>query len=381
MTSTRSILLHLIRIQGAIVCCFFVVGLSLGALPLYISKDLAASDTIVGLIIGSQFVASLFSRIFVGQLLAKVGVKRCVIVSLLGLALYGAILGATSFLSGSPINVLLMARLVQGLAVGVLTTGAILWAIHTLGESSTARVLSITGISIYGAVACGAPVGILLFNYVGLAGVAITVILLAIVSAFSLLSIGYTHTLNDKKAAGKTVFVKVALPGSILFLHGVGFVSIEAFISLYFSVSGWSSVTLALSLFGMSFVAVRLAVGHLLQGQRLARLVAVSLSAQTLGLVLLAFAPTQYTALLCVAVIGGSCSLTFPALGAIAAGRCTTHERGTAMGFYSGFQDASYAITAPVIGMAIHHYGYSAGFILAGICALVGLLLLSKMKR
>ena len=381
MTSTPSTLFNLIRIQGAIVCCFFVVGLSLGALPLFVSRDLDGSDTIVGLVIGSQFIASLCSRVFVGQLLARAGVKRCVIVSLLGLGLYGLVLGSTSFISNNTITVLVIARLVQGLAVGVLTTGAILWAIHTLGESSTARVLSITGISIYGAVACGAPIGILLFNYVGITGVALAIALLAVVSALALLSIHYTHLRSNKKTAGKTVFTKVALPGSILFLHGVGFVSIEAFISLYFSVSAWSSVTLALSLFGISFVVVRLAVGHLLQGQRLAKLVAVSLSAQTLGLILLAFAPTQYTALICVAIVGGSCSLTFPALGAIAAGRCASHERGTAMGFYSGFQDASYAITAPVIGMAIHHYGYSTGFILAGICALIGLLLLRKMQH
>ncbi|TGV07484.1 MFS transporter [Alcaligenaceae bacterium 429] len=381
MQSSRSTLLDLIRIQGAIVCCFFVVGLSLGALPLYISKDLAASDTIVGVVIGSQFIASLVSRIFVGQLLSTIGVRRCVMTSLIGLSLYGLILGTTNFMSSGTITILIVARLMQGLAVGVLTTGAIMWAIHKLGESSTARVLSMTGISIYGAVACGAPIGILLFTYVGLGGVALCIVILAIASALSLLSVENSQAPTNKKAAGKAVLAKVALPGSILFLHGVGFVSIEAFISLYFSVSGWSAVTLALSLFGISFVVVRLVVGHLLQGQHLARLVMMSLSVQAIGLVSLAFAPTQYLALLCVAVIGGSCSLTFPALGAIAAGRCAVHERGTAMGFYSGFQDASYAVTAPVIGMAIHQFGYSTGFILAGACALLGLLLLSKIHR
>lgn len=238
-----------------------------------------------------------------------------------------------------------------------------------------------TGISIYGSVACGAPAGILMFKYCGLPSVAILIVILPVLSAVALLRVTDTVRQSDQKTVGTRVFGKVLLPGCVLFLHGVGFVSIEAFVSLYFSLSGWSLVTLALSLFGISFVLVRISLGHLLQGQALARLAAVSLFFQALGLTLLAVAPNQYWALLFVAIIGGSCSLTFPALRAIATGRCTVHERGTAMSYYSGFQDASYALTAPVIGMVINARGYETGFFVAGICALFGLVLLRRVKH
>ncbi|SPU49743.1 putative transporter [Bordetella trematum] len=79
------------RIQFAVITCFFVVGLSLGALPLFISDELGASDSIVGMVIGAQFLASLGSRVFVGRLLRS-GARRCVAVSLGALALYGALL-------------------------------------------------------------------------------------------------------------------------------------------------------------------------------------------------------------------------------------------------------------------------------------------------
>ncbi|HEY9279253.1 MAG TPA: MFS transporter [Eoetvoesiella sp.] len=377
MLSPPSSRFDVARIQCAVIICFFLVGLSLGALPLFITKDLAAGDTIVGLVIGSQFLASLVSRIFVGRLL-KAGLRRCVLASLVGLMAYGFLLGLSPYNPDIAVPILILARVVQGAAVGTLATAAIMWAIDKLGESSTARVLSMTGISIYGAVACGAPAGILMFKYWGLPAVAILIVALPILSAVTLLRVSDTAPKTDQKTVGTRVFGNVLLPGSVLFLHGVGFVAIEAFVSLYFSQSGWSLVTLALSLFGISFVLVRISLGHLLQGQGLVRLTVVSLFFQALGLTLLAVAPNQYWALLFVAIIGGSCSLTFPALGAIATGRCGAHERGTAMGYYSGFQDASYALTGPVIGMVINARGYGTGFFAAGICALLGLLLLSR---
>ncbi|AFT71041.1 Major facilitator superfamily transporter [Alloalcanivorax dieselolei B5] len=368
------------RIQCAVIICFFLVGLSLGALPLFITKDLAADDTIVGLVIGSQFLASLLSRIFVGRLL-QAGLRRCVLASLVGLMSYGLLLGISPYNSELAVPTLIFARVVQGVAVGTLATAAIMWAIDKLGESSTARVLSMTGISIYGAVACGAPAGILIFQYLGLPAVAGLIIALPIIPVVTLLRVSDIAPKTEQKTIGTRVFGKVLLPGSVLFLHGVGFVSIEAFVSLYFSQSGWPLVTWALSLFGVSFVLIRVSLGHLLQGSGLVRLAAASLSFQALGLTLLAVAPNQYWALLSTAIIGGSCSLTFPALGAIATGCCSTHERGTAMGYYSGFQDASYALTGPAIGLAINARGYGTGFFAAGICALLGLVLLSRVKR
>lgn len=368
-----------VRIQFAVITCFFVVGLSLGALPLFISDELGASDSIVGMVIGAQFLASLGSRVFVGRLLRS-GARRCVAVSLGALALYGALLALGGQAFEGTVPLLVAARIVQGVAVGTLITAAIVWTIDKLGESSTARVLAMTGISIYGAVACGAPVGIVLFKLWGLAaagGVAVVVALLAL-AALATVTDEVRH--GEQKAAGGKVFGKVLVPGAVLFLHGVGFVSIEAFVSLYFAASGWSMVTVALSLFGLSFVAVRLSLGHLLQGNRLQRLAALSLACQALGLVLLALAPNQYWALLFVALVGGSCSLTFPALGTLAAGRCSPHERGTAMAFYAGFQDASYALTGPVIGLVIQAHGYGTGFFAAGLCALGGLVLLRRAR-
>ncbi|WP_027016061.1 MFS transporter [Comamonas composti] len=380
MSSPTPFNFNVARIQFAIITSFFIVGLSLGALPLFISDELAASDAIVGLVIGVQFLASLVSRFFVGRLL-RAGLRRCVLASLGALMLYGLLLGASRLALDAAVPVLILARIVQGVAVGTLTTAAIVWTIDQLGESSTPRVLGMTGISIYGAVACGAPAGILLFKAWGLPAAAAVVAALPLLAMAMLRNVADAAPQGDQPPAGGKVFGKVLLPGAVLFLHGVGFVSIEAFVSLYFLEAGWSMVTLALSLFGLAFVVVRLSLGHLLQGHRLVRLAALSLGFQALGLLLLALATNQYWALLCVALIGGSCSLTFPALGTIATGHCSPHERGTAMGYYSGFQDASYALTGPVIGMVINAQGYGAGFFVAGVCAFCGLALLLRARR
>ncbi|WP_338879738.1 MFS transporter [Achromobacter veterisilvae] len=381
MPSPSSPRFGLARIQCAVVICFFIVGLSLGGLPLFVTGTLGAGDTAVGIVIGSQFLASLASRMFVGRLLGAAGARRCTLLGLYGLSAYGLLLLAASAMPGAALPVLVAARIAQGLAVGILTTAAIIWAIDRLGEASTARVLSMTGISIYGAIACGAPAGILLFRHFGLPGVAGPVLALPAVALFLLLAVGDANRHDPKRSSAGSVFGKVLLPGAVLFLHAVGFVSVEAFVSLYFSASGWPLVTLALFFFGTAFVAVRLVFGHLLQGQRLAALAGASLLAQTAGLCLLAAAPNAYWALFSVALVGGSCSLTFPALGALAVARCASHERGTAMGYYSAFQDASYALTGPVAGALIGCKGYGAGFLAAGGCSLLALLLLLRARR
>lgn len=368
----------LARVQCAVVICFFIVGLSLGALPLFITENLRTGDTVVGVVIGSQFIASLASRVFVGRLLATKGARCSTLIGLSGLLAYGMLLLAVSSVSMAAIPILVLARIVQGIAVGALTTSAIMWAIDRQGEASTARVLSITGISIYGAIACGAPAGILLFRHLELHGVATVALILPLIAMLTLWGVCDSRQHHRAPAFGARVLRKVMLPGIVLFLHAVGFVSIEAFVSLYFSSSGWPLVTMALFLFGAAFVLVRLVFGQLLQGTRLNILAGASLAAQTVGLCLLAAASNQCWALVSVAIIGGSCSLTFPALGALAVARCASNERGTAMGYYSAFQDASYALTGPAVGALISARGYAGGFLVAAGCSLVGLLLLLR---
>ncbi|MDP1194456.1 MFS transporter, partial [Klebsiella pneumoniae] len=63
---------------------------------------------------------------------------------------------------------LLVGRLVLGSAESLVGSGAIGWGIGRVGAENTAKVISWNGIASYGALAVGAPLGVLLVRIFGL---------------------------------------------------------------------------------------------------------------------------------------------------------------------------------------------------------------------
>ena len=73
----------LLPIMGVVLVAFLVIGLALPVLPLHVHQGLGLSTFVVGLVTGSQFAASLISRVWSGQYSDNRGAKRSVIVGLL----------------------------------------------------------------------------------------------------------------------------------------------------------------------------------------------------------------------------------------------------------------------------------------------------------
>jgi hypothetical protein len=73
----------LLPIMGVVLVAFLVIGLALPVLPLHVHHDLGLSTFMVGLVTGSQFAASLLSRVWSGQYADSRGAKRAVVVGLL----------------------------------------------------------------------------------------------------------------------------------------------------------------------------------------------------------------------------------------------------------------------------------------------------------
>jgi hypothetical protein len=84
---------RLFPIMTIVVIAFLVIGAALPVLPLYVHHDLGLSAVMVGAFTGSQFLASLLSRIWAGRYSDRRGSKRAVV---FGLAL--AIAGGALYL-------------------------------------------------------------------------------------------------------------------------------------------------------------------------------------------------------------------------------------------------------------------------------------------
>jgi MFS family permease len=88
---------------------------------------LGLSTFVVGVVTGSQFLASLLSRVWAGQFADHRGFKRAVILGLLAAVLSGALYLVSLAFEGMPwisVSVLLAGRALLGAAESFIITGA-----------------------------------------------------------------------------------------------------------------------------------------------------------------------------------------------------------------------------------------------------------------
>ena len=69
----------LVPIMAVVLVAFLIIGLALPVLPLHVHQGLGFGTFAVGVVAGSQFAASLFSRVWSGNYADGQGPKRAVI--------------------------------------------------------------------------------------------------------------------------------------------------------------------------------------------------------------------------------------------------------------------------------------------------------------
>ncbi|MGX2012777.1 MFS transporter, partial [Enterobacter asburiae] len=102
----------------------------------------------------------------------------------------GCFLSGLSYLlaavgSGWPIlslALLCLGRVILGIGQSFAGTGSTLWGVGVVGSLHIGRVISWNGIVTYGAMAMGAPLGVLCYSLVGLPGLAWAIMAVALVA-------------------------------------------------------------------------------------------------------------------------------------------------------------------------------------------------------
>jgi MFS family permease len=93
----------LLPIMAVVLIGFLVIGLALPVLPLHVHQGLGLSTFAVGLVTGSQFAASLVSRVWSGHHADSKGAKRAVVTGLLAAAASGLLYLLSLLFVGAPV--------------------------------------------------------------------------------------------------------------------------------------------------------------------------------------------------------------------------------------------------------------------------------------
>ncbi|RDJ00536.1 MFS transporter [Dyella solisilvae] len=370
--------LRIVQIVSFTFLAYLVIGLQLAVLPPFVHDDLGYGAVLAGLVISTQYVATLLSRGFAGRTADTAGPKRTALIGLLACGACGLLLAAAALLHAWPalsLAVMLVARLALGMGESCVATGCIMWGIGIVGNEHTARVISWNGVATYGALAVGAPLGVLLargggFVIIGLASVLLMVT--ALVLAWRRPAV---HVEAGERLPMRHVFGRVAPYGTGLALGAVGFGVIATFITLYYASRGWAGAAPTLSVFGICFVGVRLLLGWTIAAFGGYRVALVSLLVECAGLWVLAVADHVAVAMLGAALCGIGFSLVFPSLGVVAVERVSASNRGAALAAYSVFIDVALGLTGPLGGWIASGGRYGPMFVVAAALALASALL------
>ncbi|GEN76317.1 MFS transporter [Chryseobacterium hagamense] len=365
---------------------YFIIGLSLSVLPIFINKSLGFSLVVAGLVISLQYVSTFFLRAYSGKMIDGKGPKPAVLYSMLGFSLTGIFLIMAYYFKASPslsLIFLIITRLLTGCAEGLVGASPINWAIMAVGEEHTAKIISYNGVASYGALAIGASLGILIEHDFSLYGIGMLSIMMG--TAGFLYARTKRNVTNPNTQEGQSfwkVLRKVAPFGACLALGGLGFASISTFITLYYNYFHWNNGALCLSVFGGLFVIGRLVFSNVIKNYGGIRVAMVCLLVETTGLLIIAFGNNPEIALVGAGVTGLGFSLIFPALGVVAIKSVPASNQGSALAGYGLFIDLSLGVAGPLIGGVADVYGmayifpFSAGMVFIGL----GLAYLLKRK-
>lgn len=365
--------IKLLPITLAVFIGFLTIGLPLPVLPLHLHDTLAMSPLIVGIVIGSQFVAALLSRAWAGGLADTRGAKRAVVTGLALAACSGVVYLASLAFAASPsasVGVLVVGRALLGCAESLVVTGALTWCVGLIGPQNAGKAMAWVGMAMYGAYAAGAPIGVAVYVRSGFAGIAIATILIPLVALAVVAAVKPSAPASARRMPFYKVLKTVWVPGMGLALSSVGFGVITTFVALLFSAKHWGNASLAFTAFGAAFIGARLCFGHLPDKLGGAKVALWCVLIETAGQLLIWGADGELMAYIGAALTGFGYSLAFPGFGVEAVRRAPPQSRGVAMGAYVAFLDISLGLTGPIAGAIANRSGVSAVY-LAGAVAVV----------
>lgn len=384
--SSAGVVSALMPVIAAVLVGFMIIGVALPVLPLHVKNDLGFGTFIVGLVAGAQFATSLISRVWSGSYSDKRGAKKGVVVGLIAAAVSGFLYQVSLWLVSIPVvsvSVLLAGRAILGGAESFIITGAVAWGLALVDKEHAGKVIAWVGTAMFAAMALGGPVGTMLFEAFGFEAIALLTFLLPLlVLAYLARMPAVAPHPHTAQATFGSVMHAVWLPGLGAALASMGYCTILAFSSLYYSAMHWQPVWMAFTAFGVALIVARTVAGHLPDRFGGARIALIFVLVQAAGLFLIWLAGTSLIATIGSALAGFGYSLVYPGLGIEAISGSTPQNRGMVMGIYTAFLDVAMAIGSPALGWVGGHLGLNSIFLAGALAvlstAVVAFLLLKR---
>src|SRR3954468_2349761 len=364
------VLAALLPIMTVIVVAYLVTGIAMPVLPIYLHQGLGLGTFVVGLVAGTQFAATLLSRLWAGRYADTHGSKQAVLVGLTVAGAAGLLYIASVRFASTPntsVVILLLGRALLGVMESFVITGVLSWGVALAGPQNTGTVMSWVGTALYTAYAIGAPAGSLLYASHGFAAVGLATMLLPMATLGLVVPLRAIPPHAESGPPLRDIVRAIWRPGIALALSGVGFAAITTFVPLLFIERGWTKAWLALTTFSVAFMIARIGFGHLPDRIGGTKVALACMVIEAVGLAVIWQASGITIALVGVSLSGLGYSLVYPGLGVEAVKRAPPQSRGSAMGTYTAFLNLSLGVASPALGFVAEAASLSAVFFVSAV--------------
>lgn len=346
------------------------VGATLPILPRYVQGPIGAGDVAVGVVTGAFAITGLACRPLAGSFADSRGRKPIVLVGTLLMALAGALYYVPAGVPG-----LIVARLLLGAGEGMVYTAGAAWVVDIAPVARRGRVIGLYGLSIWGGLAFGPPIGELLLRASSYG------VVWAFAIASPLLGAAIVTRIPQSRQSRRSpedlrsgFFARESFaPGAALALATLGYAALAAFVVLHLDERGIGHGAEVFTAFAFTIVATRIVAGGLPDRIGATRCAAGAAAFEAAGLIAIGLAHGPVMAFAGAIAMGAAFSTIFPSLALLVINRVPEDRRGVAMGTFTACFDVGVGIGAPVAGAAAAIGGYELSFYVASIGALAAM--------
>lgn len=347
---------------------FGAAGVSIFALPLFVTGPLRHDEVAAGAAFGVFAVSALILRPFAGRLTDRIGRRPL----LVGGALLAATCLALTAVAGDLVTIIVL-RLAAGVAEAAFFVAGFAALADIAPPERLGEALSYNSLGLYLGIALGPLLGELLLENLGYPAAWLGAAALAIVTAVLVLLIGETSTTRTERGEPFRILHRPSIPASIGFLTSLAAVGgFLAFASLHASRVGIADPSLALFAYGGIVVACRIAFARVPDRLPSLPLGAAALTTIGTGLVLTAVWPEPWGAYVGIAILAVGVSFSTPAFFSAIFATAAPSERGLASGTASAAIDLGLGIGPILLGFVAAPHGIPWAFALAAGVAFAG---------
>ncbi len=353
---------------------FIALGALLPTLPVYVEDELGGGSVAVGIAVGGFAVSAALLRPFAG----RIGDTRGRRVLVIG----GSLIMGLSVLSYTLIDsvpALIALRLVTGAGEAAMWVGAATAIQDMAPDDRRGEAASYFSVALYAGLAFGPLVGESLKDASGFHAVWIFGGICGLIAC--VLGFGTPKDVRREPQPFRLLHPAAIGPGAVLFLGMLPFIGFATFIALYGPEVGIEDVAPLLLLYGILVLAIRVVGAKLPDQLGWTRATTAALTVLGGGGLLLGLWHGSAGVWLAVVALAVGMSLLFPALFSATVAAVPESERGQAVGTFSLSFDAASGLGPAVLGIVVALANYQVAFVVAGACALAGLMLVAPVAR